>query len=130
VARMHPRPTRERDADQLKAIALMILAVSLFSCLDATAKYLSSVVRLPVTQIVWMRFLGQFLVIVVAVGAVNVPQLLATRRLKHQLVRSFLLLSATAGNFLALRHLRLDQTVTIQFPGAFAGGSARRSHPG
>jgi drug/metabolite transporter (DMT)-like permease len=32
-----------------------------------------------------------------------------------QIVRSFLLLSSTAFNFLALRHLRLDQTTTIGF---------------
>jgi drug/metabolite transporter (DMT)-like permease len=110
-----PKATREQETDRLKAIGLMILAVSLFSCLDATAKYLTSVVQLPVTQIVWLRFLGQFLLVVVALGGVNMPRLLATRKLKHQILRSLVLLASTAGNFLALRHLRLDQTVTIQF---------------
>jgi drug/metabolite transporter (DMT)-like permease len=38
-----------------------------------------------------------------------------TNKLKVQIVRSFLLLSSTAFNFLALRHLRLDQTTTIGF---------------
>jgi drug/metabolite transporter (DMT)-like permease len=107
--------TTEPRTDRLKAIGLIVLAVSFFSCLDATGKYLVGVVQLPVTQVVWMRFVGQFLVIIVALGAVSVPSLLATHKLGHQIARSVLLLGATLFNFVALRHLRLDQTVTIQF---------------
>lgn len=99
----------------LKAIALMCVAWVLFACLDATAKYLAAVVAMPAAQAVWMRFLGQFLAMVVALGLLAVPRLLQTNQLKMQIVRSFLLLSSTAFNFLALRHLRLDQTTTIGF---------------
>ena len=62
-----------------------------------------------------MRFLGQFIAMVVALGLLAIPRLLQTSKLKVQIIRSFLLLSSTAFNFLALRHLRLDQTTTIGF---------------
>jgi drug/metabolite transporter (DMT)-like permease len=99
----------------LKAIALMCAAWVLFACLDATAKYLAAVVQMPAAQAVWMRFLGQFVAMVIALGLLAIPRLLQTNKLKIQIVRSFLLLSSTAFNFLALRHLRLDQTTTIGF---------------
>jgi drug/metabolite transporter (DMT)-like permease len=64
---------------------------------------------------VWVRFLGQFITIVVVLGVVSVPRLLASKRMTLQLVRSTLLVSSTVFNFLALKELRLDQTTTIQF---------------
>ena len=70
---------------------------------------------MPAAQAVWMRFLGQFVAMVVALGLLAIPRLLQTNKFKIQIVRSFLLLSSTAFNFLALRHLRLDQTTTIGF---------------
>jgi drug/metabolite transporter (DMT)-like permease len=62
-----------------------------------------------------MRFLGQFLAMVTALGLIAVPGLMRTRKPAAQLLRSLLLLGSTAFNFLALRHLRLDQTTTIGF---------------
>jgi drug/metabolite transporter (DMT)-like permease len=76
---------------------------------------MASVVNLPVTQVTWLRFISQFLFIVLVVGAIAVPRLLLTRKLTHQLIRSLLMLLSTVFNFLALRHLRLDQTQTIYF---------------
>jgi drug/metabolite transporter (DMT)-like permease len=99
----------------LRGTGLMIVAIALFSCLDATAKYMASVVKLPVTQVTWMRFVSQVLMMVLVLGAVSLPRLFETRRLKHQLFRSLLMLFSTVLNFLALRHLRLDQTQTIYF---------------
>jgi drug/metabolite transporter (DMT)-like permease len=99
----------------LRAIGLMCVAWALFACLDTTAKYLGTATDLPAAQIIWMRFLGQFLAMVLALGLLAVPRLLQTSRLQAQLLRSLLLLSSTAFNFLALRHLRLDQTTTIGF---------------
>jgi drug/metabolite transporter (DMT)-like permease len=105
----------ERSGDRLKAIGLMIAAVSMFSCLDATAKYLTTVTKLPFAEIVWVRFLGQSVIILMMLGLVSVPRLLRSAKPWHQLFRSCLLLASTAFNFLALRHLRLDQTLSIQF---------------
>lgn len=99
----------------LRGIGLMVLALGLFSCLDTTAKYMASVVQLPVTQVTWMRFMSQVTMMMIVLGAISVPRLLVTRKLKHQLFRSLLMLLSTVLNFLALRHLRLDQTQTIYF---------------
>ena len=113
------KPVREisqhEAPDRIKAIGLMIAAVSLFSCLDTTAKYLYSVVQLPLSQIVWMRFAGQFAAMIIVLGAVSLPRLLQTRKLGYQVLRSLLLLGATLFNFQALRFLQLDQAATIMF---------------
>jgi drug/metabolite transporter (DMT)-like permease len=98
-----------------KAIGLMCIAWAVFACLDTTMKYLGSYSGLPGSQIIWMRFLGQFLAIVVMLGLLSVPSLLRTRKPGMQLARSLLMLGSTAFNFMALRHLRLDQTTTIGF---------------
>lgn len=99
----------------MRAIGLICLATALFACLDTTAKYLATSSGLPASQVIWMRFLGQFLAMVTALGLIAVPALTRTRKLGQQIVRSVLLLGSTAFNFLALRHLRLDQTTTIGF---------------
>ncbi len=121
MVRAGPQPAvvvaepRQAKTNAIKAIALMCIAVALFTCIDATAKYLITVSQLPMTQVVWVRFLGQFVAIVAALGLVAVPQLLKTTKLKYQLLRSAMLLSSTLFNFIALKYLRLDQTTTINF---------------
>lgn len=97
----------------------MCIALAFFSCLDATAKYMASVVQLPVGQVVWLRFVSQFLLIVLIMGVVALPRLLHTQRFRHQVARSLLMLGSTLLNFLALRTLRLDQTQTIAFLAPF-----------
>ena len=64
--------------------------------------------HLPTVQIVWARFLGQFLVMLSLLSALPPSALLRTRKLKLELLRSLLMVSTTTCNFLALRHLRLD----------------------
>lgn len=97
---------------------MMVMALILFSCLDALAKYLGGRLGVPVTQIIWLRFLGQFLLMLIFVpllGVMNVPSMFKTRRFKWQIARSALMALVTGFNFLALKYLRLDQTVTIVF---------------
>lgn len=102
-------------ADRLKAIGLMCLAVTLFSALDTSAKYLVTQTHMPVAQVAWARFAGQFLLMLSLLSAMPLAALLRTRKLKLELLRSLLMVLTTAGNFLALRHLRLDQTVSVAF---------------
>ncbi len=102
-------------ADRLKAVGLMCIAVTLFSGLDTSAKYLEAHVHIPVVQLVWARFAVQFLLMLSFLGALPVRALLGTRKLPLELMRSFLMVSTTACNFLALQYLRLDQTVTVVF---------------
>ena len=103
----------------LLAFGLMCLAWAAFACLDTTAKHLGATTDIPITQVVWVRFVGQLGVMVAVVGLVAVPDLMRTRRLWVQVARSFLALVSTACNFLALRHLRLDQATTINFLAPF-----------
>ena len=112
-------PAISPQPNALQGIGLMLVALALFSCLDTTAKYMGSVVDLPVTQVVWLRFVSQFLMIVFVAGLVAIPRLLSTQRFWHQVSRSCLMLGSTFLNFLALRHLRLDQTQTVYFLAPF-----------
>jgi drug/metabolite transporter (DMT)-like permease len=112
-----PQMTRRgaRPADRLKAIGLMALAIVFFSGLDTSAKYLATRTQLPVVEVVWMRFVGQFVVMLPILFALSPRALLETKKLKLELVRSLLMVSTTACNFLALQFLRLDQTVSVAF---------------
>jgi drug/metabolite transporter (DMT)-like permease len=105
-------------ADRLKAIGLMVVAVGLFSGLDTAAKFLATRKGLPISEIVWARFIGQFLLLLAFVpllGVMSAKALFTTSRPKLQIVRSVLMVATTAFNFLALKYLRLDQTITIVF---------------
>ena len=103
------------SSGRIKAIALMCSAVTLFSCLDTTAKYLVSHSNISTAQVVWLRFVGQFLLMTVILGPWNIPALFRTRKLGLQMTRSFLMAATTTCNFIAVRYLRLDQTVSIAF---------------
>jgi drug/metabolite transporter (DMT)-like permease len=107
--------SRSNVADRMKAVALMCVAITLFAGLDTSAKYLATRAHLPVVEIVWVRFLGQFLLMLTMLSALPLSGLLATRKLPLELVRSFLMVSTTGCNFLALQYLRLDQTITVVF---------------
>jgi len=116
MQRAAPAPAPVHAASRpLLAIGLMCITWAVFACLDTTAKYLGTATDLPAAQVIWMRFLGQLLAMIAVLGLIAVPGLLRTRKPAAQVVRSLLLLGSTAFNFLALRHLRLDQTTTIGF---------------
>lgn len=104
-----------RTDDRIRAIGFMALAVLMFSGLDSAAKYLAAQSNLPIAQIVWMRFAGQFIGMAILLGPWRVPNLIKTCKPWVQIARSVLMAATTACNFLALEHLRLDQTVTVAF---------------
>lgn len=107
-----PRPAL---SDRMKAIALMAAAVTLFSCLDATAKHLVSHSELKTAQVVWLRFMGQIALMLAILGPNALPGLLTTQKPGLQTIRSFLMAATTTCNFIAVKYLRLDQTVSIAF---------------
>jgi drug/metabolite transporter (DMT)-like permease len=112
------RPAEATDAARsqpLRAIGLMCLAWVFFSCIDATAKYLATRGGLPLIQVVWVRFVGQLAAMILVLGLIALPRLIAAQRPGLQLVRSLLLLASTVLNFMAIKTLRLDQTIAIQF---------------
>lgn len=103
----------------LRGIGLMCVALVLFSALDATAKYIATRSGLPVSQVTWLRFVSQCVLVVLTFGVLALPHLLYSRKWMHQAVRSFLMLGSTMFNFMALKTLRLDQTLTIGFLAPF-----------
>jgi drug/metabolite transporter (DMT)-like permease len=111
--------TAQAGGNTLRGIGLMCLALVLFSALDTTAKYIATRSGLPISQVTWLRFMSQFALVVITFGVLAVPRLLYSQKWKHQVFRSFLMLGSTAFNFLALKTLRLDQTLTIGFLAPF-----------
>lgn len=118
------RPLRAHEADlagerrrQMRAIALMCGACAVFSCLDATAKFLVQSMDAP--QIVWARYTSAFIVAFVVSNPLTRPGLFTTGRPLLQIGRSALLLASTAFNVFALRHLQLDQALAITFSAPF-----------
>ncbi len=105
-------PARERR-QRLIGIALMCGAVASFACLDTTAKFLNG--RMDTLEVVWARYTGAFLLAFLLSNPLTRPGMLRTSRPLLQVVRSCLLLGSTVFNFLALRYLQLDQTLSILF---------------
>jgi drug/metabolite transporter (DMT)-like permease len=98
---------------RLKGIVLMCGAVACFSGIDACAKFLNA--HLDIVQIVWARYTFAFFFSFAIANPVSRPSLMRTTRPWLQLGRSVLLIGSTALNIVALRHLQLDQTVSIMF---------------
>jgi drug/metabolite transporter (DMT)-like permease len=114
----HLLSTAEHERRQrLTGIALMCGAVTCFSCLDATAKYLNH--HMDTAQVVWARYASAFLLAFIFSNPWTRPGLVVTKRPLLQISRSALLVGSTLLNFIALRYLQLDQTLAIVFSTPF-----------
>jgi drug/metabolite transporter (DMT)-like permease len=111
--RRPPSPTIDPQA-RLKAIGLMALATLCFAGLDATAKYLIGD-GVPVAQVTWLRFVGHVVFSAALLWPFALPPSLRSAKPWLQVLRSMLMVVTTGFNFIALRYLQLDQTVTIFF---------------
>jgi drug/metabolite transporter (DMT)-like permease len=106
-------PVQEQQRQRFIGIALMCVAVIMFACNDAIAKLLNS--HMHTIQVVWARYVSAFAVGLVMFNPFRQPHLMRSKRPWLQLGRSTLLLFSTLLNFIALRYLQLDQTVSIMF---------------
>ncbi len=112
------QPAAVEARNRLEAIGFMVAAVVLFSALDTAAKYLVTYEGLPVAEVVWARFIGQFVLLLLLVpsfGVMSARALFTTSKPGLQLTRSVLMAATTAFNFMAIQHLRLDQAITVVF---------------
>lgn len=104
-----PRPA----ARVLRGIVFILVAVSLFSCMNTLVKLLSA--RLESVQIVWARTLGHFIFI----GLLFLPRhglrILRTPSPGTQFSRSLLQLCSTTLYFTALRTVPLAEATAISF---------------
>ncbi|HET7715749.1 MAG TPA: DMT family transporter [Bauldia sp.] len=113
------RPARSpaESAARLRGIALMCLAMLLFSVLDTAAKYVSQ--YMPSLEVVWARYAVS---LAFAVAVLRPWANLAdytVRRPFIQALRGLFLLGSTILNFLALRYLQLAETAAIAFAAPF-----------
>ena len=95
------------------AIALMCGAMVGFTGLDTSAKWLSA--SLPITQIIWTRYVGASLIALAGSRVLSRPVTLRSKRPWLQLLRSTLLFGSTTANLLAVHQLQLSETATISF---------------
>ncbi len=94
-------------------IALMLLALVLFTSLDTTAKYLTR--GLPVVEIVWARYVVHTVLLVLALPYLGGHRRLRTKRLGLQVVRSLFLLLTTGFSFWSLKYLQIVEASAISF---------------
>jgi drug/metabolite transporter (DMT)-like permease len=97
----------------LRGILLMCAGVSLFPLMNAMMKLLTA--RYPVLEIVWARFTGHLIVMLVVFLPQYGRQLIATRRPLVQLGRSALMLGSNTVFVLAIGHVPLATASAIGF---------------
>ena len=93
----------------------MALATICFAGLDSTAKYLVGIEGVPVAEVTWFRFAGHVVFSALVLWPLAFKPSLRSEKPVVQIVRSALMVVTTGFNFVALRYLQLDQTVTIFF---------------
>lgn len=102
------------DARQRRiGIALVSLATLCFAALDACAKWL--VQSLPVAEVVWLRFAAHTVLMAAILAPTRGAALLRVASWRLQGLRALMMVTMTALNFAALRHLQLAETAAIQF---------------
>ena len=102
-----------RAPDMLRGIALMVLGVSMFPFMNAAVKLLAA--HYPVMQIVWARFTGHLIVMLVVFLPRYGRRLLATRRPGIQLGRSLLMLVSNLVFVMAIGTVPLATASAIGF---------------
>lgn len=109
-----PAPTAAPAGDPRRAILLMLAGVSMFPFMNACVKYLTTFYPLP--EIVWARFAGHLLLVVLIFGPrLGFVRLFHTRRPALQFARSALMMSSTLLFATALMSLPLATASSIGF---------------
>ena len=94
------------------AVVLALTVFLLFSVLDANAKWLVGL-GYAIFFVVWVRFALQAVVLFVVYRGWKNRCLWQMNMPLYQILRGLSLPSMTVFNFLALRHLQLDETVSV-----------------
>lgn len=110
------RPREERTT---AGVLLMALAVTFFTCIDSSAKWLI-LAGLPTLQVVFMRYLVHWLLAMTLYLPQEGASALVSNRPRLQFLRSLFLLGSTVLNFSALKFLPITVTTTIMFSGPIA----------
>lgn len=95
---------------QMQGIALLLMAIVVFSMMDATAKHLGQ--DYPPAQIVWARFVGNLLLVVVIFGP-RLRRVLVSTRPGLQLARGLSHIASSALFFTSLQFIGLAEATAI-----------------
>ncbi|UXN64940.1 DMT family transporter [Phyllobacterium sp. A18/5-2] len=98
----------------LAAVLYLLAAGFLFSCLDASAKYLV-VSGIPTAFISWMRFIEHTFLVLIFFRPWSNPGIFKVRSIPLQFLRGLCLFGSTYFNFHALQTMQLGETITITF---------------
>ncbi|GJL86418.1 MAG: hypothetical protein DHS20C03_01270 [Minwuia thermotolerans] len=98
----------------MTGILFMCLAISMFPPMNATVKYLGEQ-GYPYGQVVWARYAGHFVFMVLAFAPRFGMSLFITHRPGVQGMRSLLLFACTALYFYALQYVDLTLAASISF---------------
>jgi drug/metabolite transporter (DMT)-like permease len=101
----------------LRGILLMCLGVAMFPFLNASAKVLTS--SYPITEIVWARFTGHLVWVIILFFPRRGWRLFLVSRPMVQVARSFLLFGSTMFFVSAIGHLPLATASAIGFTSPF-----------
>ena len=104
---------RARGTNNARGILLMIVAIFMFSFLDAQAKYLSQ--HLPVLQIAWARNFGLLIVVAVVFWPRHGRAVLRSSRPGLQLLRGIMVVLASVLFLIALSLVPLADVVAVSF---------------
>jgi drug/metabolite transporter (DMT)-like permease len=97
----------------LRGIGLMVLALSTFTCLDTTSKYLAQ--HYPVPAIVWARYAVNMLLMVAVLAPRMRMRLVRTSNLRLQIIRGVVLTASSLVFLSALRLMPLAEAASIAF---------------
>jgi len=102
-----------RRDDPLRGVGLLLSAMILFSCSDATGKYLSA--SLPPIEVVWLRYLGFCLLVLPAIIAGKPAKMLRSRRPGLQVLRGLGILGSAILFTMAVQTLPMADATATSF---------------
>ncbi len=105
------KPVEDR---RLLGIAMMLAALFCYTVIDTCAK-LMVLAGLPTMEVVFIRYAGQFILVLALFLPREKQALVATRNLKLEVARGLFLLGSTIFNFFAVAYLPLTITSAIGF---------------
>ncbi|MFD1795863.1 DMT family transporter [Paracoccus aurantiacus] len=101
---------RRHDGDQTRGIVILLLAVFLFTLMDATAKFLGQFYAPP--QVVWSRFMGNLVVILLFYRSRFLPSL-RSRQPGLQFWRAMTQLASVSLFFTAIQYIGIAEATAI-----------------
>jgi drug/metabolite transporter (DMT)-like permease len=103
----------KKSSNPLAGVGFMIIMTVCFSLLDASAKYLTG--ELPLWMVLWGRYLFHFLFVMVFFFRGSPREIIYTKKLEIQMLRSFLIFSAGVAFWGALKFMPLADCMVIAF---------------